>query len=274
MVVYKECHSLNHQTKMMSQEDCAKGCKALYPSWKVNTLTVFVKSPLSQLNITEIRDAMATSEDITYGKTVVLKKGAKKNFPNSVVLRVTYNKHTVVKLFSTGDMQITGAKSIVGAKIAATEIIRHIDSITSKDNNHLSTNPLKVNPSLHMINSSFKLDKHIRMEEFYNNLKTYNGNGVSMYSVVYEKNDHPGVNAKFVINDKHVTVLFFRTGSVIITGAQSFEAIFETLKQVDQVLKDSSQMLFDVEKKDKVEKKRGRKRKCDQEAFYDGLTLL
>jgi TATA-box binding protein (TBP) (component of TFIID and TFIIIB) len=250
----------------MNISKCIAECKRAIPSFKINTMTLFVKTNLpSHINIMQLRADMPTKH------STIFIKDSKNQFPNCIIFKMHTNSHVVIKVFSTGTFQITGAKNFYTASIAASEMIRFVEGVLQLDHQ-----PVKTEFVIHMINASFFIGKNIKLEDMYSNVMGMNDPLIDVYSITYEKTDHPAINLKLRIATKPITILLFRTGSIIITGVPGFQSMSDAFGLVLQMLNKFQGCLYEKEIVDKssiVPKKRGRKRKVESEAFYVSFNL-
>jgi TATA-box binding protein (TBP) (component of TFIID and TFIIIB) len=245
-------------------EACMRECKVIAPTFRINTMTLFAETGFpTPLKINDIK-----AKILELGMPMsTLSMKDNNHFPNSIIFKCTYNKHIVIKAFSTGNFQITGSKNFTSATIAVSEAMRLIVGLTGCTAS--TSNPTF---KIQMINGSFKLGKHMRLEQLYNELM--NDNNAGLHSLTYEKNDHPAINLKRIFNGKPVTLLIFRTGSVIVTGAHSFISMLTAMKWVMEMFGRFTCCMYIPVVVVKVPKKRGRKRKVEGEMFYSSANLL
>jgi TATA-box binding protein (TBP) (component of TFIID and TFIIIB) len=97
--------------------------------------------------------------------------------------------------------------------------------------------PIEISEiSVEMINSNFDVHFNIDQEKITNILKS------KPYNLFVTFETHPGVNVKYIgTNDKgyeqEITILIFRTGSIIITGVKSYKLLHEAYDFINGVLK-------------------------------------
>lgn len=172
-----------------------------------------------------------------------------------------------LKIFSNGNVQMTGLKSIEqGIWVLQTliEVLKNIKTVDEKAyNNELSfgENALKPNDySIRLINTDFKVGYSINrriLDQAINRFGLYHS---------FEAGHYPGVKISFYWNpnkshqnglcecdgkncakkgkqkDKNhsgcrkITVIVFQSGSVIITGAQSMKQVEDTYSYMTEVL--------------------------------------
>jgi len=100
-----------------------------------------------------------------------------------------------------------------------------------------NTEPIEISTiSVEMINSNFDVHFNIDQEKLTNILKS------KPYNLFVTFETHPGVNVKYIgKNDKgveqEITILIFRTGSIIITGVKSYKLLHEAYDFINGVLK-------------------------------------
>jgi len=139
-----------------------------------------------------------------------------------LVLRILYEgkfKEVHVKIFNTGKIEIPGIQKIDILEIILENIIKIFDSIEEKKYNFTNYNETVL------INSNFTCGYHIIRQNLYDILKdkyhiicsydpcSYPGIQCQLY---YDSNNE--VNIKKEKNKTKMSIMIFRTGSVIIVG--------------------------------------------------------
>ena len=199
------------------------------------------------------------TEDILHTSTK-----AKKQFFNqsSLVFRLALPngsyKETNIKLFKNGGFQMTGISSEEMARAALTRLI----ALNSPKNVWTSAGSASIKTfNICMMNSDYNIGKAIRRDRLYKILVETYGLWSSYEPTVYQ-----GVNTKFfwnknrpaaappgicvcptpcegdgsgygIGNCKKITISPFRTGSIIITGAQQTEQLYEAYEFMNTVLR-------------------------------------
>ena len=177
-----------------------------------------------------------------YSKKLTKKKRKnkeKKTFFNQATIHVYHNKLVNVKLFNNGKLQITGLKYVEQPRELVEELIEYFtdfDMFDITENEDIEINDIR----LVLINSDFSLPIEINREILHREIIDW-----GMYSS-FEPCIYPGVNIKYYINTnnydgicccnsqcngkgradgdgdcKKVTIAVFKSGEVIITGAQN-----------------------------------------------------
>lgn len=196
------------------------------------------------------------SEDILHTTTK-----AKKQFFNqsSLVFRLAIGdafKETNIKLFKNGGFQMTGISSEEMARASITRLME-----LNQDRGIWTTPPYLAKFNVCMMNSDYSIGKAIRRPQLYKILVETYGLWSSYEPTVYQ-----GVNTKFFWNNerpdsappgicvcpdpcegegsgygigncKKITISPFRTGSIIITGAQKLEQLYDAYTFVNTVLR-------------------------------------
>jgi len=187
---------------------------------------------------------------------------AKKQFFNqsSLVFRLALPngsfKETNIKLFKNGGFQMTGISSEEMARASLTRLIA-----LNMPKNVWSTPAMIKTFNICMINSDYNIGKAIRRDRLYKILVETYGLWSSYEPTVYQ-----GVNTKFfwnknrpaaappgicvcptpcegdgsgygIGNCKKITISPFRTGSIIITGAQHTEQLYDAYEFMNTVLR-------------------------------------
>jgi TATA-box binding protein (TBP) (component of TFIID and TFIIIB) len=173
--------------------------------------------------------------------------------------RATY-KETNIKLFKNGGFQMTG----ISSEAMAREALRQL--IASNDGRGIwATTPTIQKFNVCMMNSDYSIGKAIRRDRLYKILVETYGLWSSFEPTIYQ-----GVNTKFFWNKdrpadsppgicfcpdpcdgsasgygvgqcKKITISPFRTGSIIITGAQHPEQLKDAYEFMNGVLRESAE---------------------------------
>ncbi len=183
-------------------------------------------------------------------------------FYNSII----YNWHTKyqyktivsVKIFPNGKIQVAGLATIM----ACAYIIRKINKKILK---YLNEESYLSNVKIAMINSDFKLKSSINIVEFCNILSklTINEfepslNKGAFLNVIYQPIKYPAINSKFICSSNiqsyydhyymhgakkkfksTISVLIFRSGSIIITGGNLLSDYNEIYLYLLEIIKNN-----------------------------------
>jgi len=178
-------------------------------------------------------------------------KNSKKNFfnQNTIIMNITGERFTNIKLFKNGSIQMTGCKYLSDANIAINKLFNKLKEklIVKTDNTEkeitfvdepekLSVNKFKID----LINTNFGVSYLINKEKLFNILT--NKGVLCRLSAI-----HSCVNIKYkIINeqDKYVSIFVFQTGNIIITGAKKAEHIKETYNYIVQFLNQNKQNIM------------------------------
>jgi len=173
-------------------------------------------------------------------------------------------KETNIKLFKNGGFQMTG----ISSEAMARESLRQLFEM-NKDRGIWPTEPIIQKFNVCMMNSDYSIGKAIRRDRLYKILVETHGLWSSFEPTIYQ-----GVNTKFFWNKerpadsppgicfcpepcdgsaggygvgkcKKITISPFRTGSIIITGAQHPEQLYDAYDFMNGVLRDNPDVLRD-----------------------------
>ena len=159
-------------------------------------------------------------------------ENGKKQFYNcaNIYITVKYqNKPKVsAKIFSNGNIQLAGVLNPYSATYAIRKLFKRLSVLKAFN----SETACISNVRICMINSDFKIDKHIKQTDLCKILDKGKLNYLKTYS--FNPNKYPGVNIKMQIpdTDKVMSCIVFRPGSVIITGGNditSYEKIYRCM---------------------------------------------
>ena len=153
-----------------------------------------------------------------------------------------------VKIFPNGKFQIAGLVSIESCAYIMRKIYNKIyPYINNKETSKI------INPKIVMINSGFKINfliDLIKLCKILSNINIENKSSINegaFISITYQPIKYPAINTKYLtshyIEDyynhkynhglkkkykKNISILIFRSGSIIITGGNNIEDYFKT----------------------------------------------
>lgn len=184
-------------------------------------------------------------------------------FYNSIIFNwhTKYQNKTLVsvKIFLNGKVQVAGLSSIKSCAY----IIRKVDN-KCKDFYENKIDSKITNVKIAMINSDFKINNSVNLTKFCDLLSNYsiqtNGN---FLSIVYQPIKYPAINSKFICDkylqqyfehnykygfkkkfNKSVSILIFRSGSIIITGGDDLNDYFNIYKYILNIIEKNKINLF------------------------------
>ena len=188
------------------------------------------------------------------------KNKKKKNvFFNQITLHYFLNKVINVKIFNNGKIQMTGLKEIEQGKEVVESIkniIKNINSKIKNDNKIIDNENFIINKyEIVLINSDFNVGYIINrdiLHRFIVNMNIYSS---------YEPIIYPGVNIKYFYNTcynngicqcsklctgkgnsngngncKRITIAVFKSGSIIITGANSINQLLKSYNFINNLM--------------------------------------
>lgn len=168
-----------------------------------------------------------------------------------------YKTLVSVKIFPNGKVQIAGVNSIKSCAY----IIRKIHN---KISNFCSPEPKITNLNIAMINSDFKLTKILNLINMCEILSKQNiQSGGNFSSIIYQPIKYPAINSKFITDNniqsfhehiyqhshkkkfkKNISILIFRSGSIIITGGNDIDDYYETYMYILNLIKTNSKSII------------------------------
>lgn len=174
-----------------------------------------------------------------------------------------------IKVFPNGKVQIAGVSTIMSCAYIIRKVQGILEkfSIKEKDKNtnkNKSKSAKITDVSLAMINSDFKITKSLNLAEFCtvlsNNIINTGGN---ISSIIYQPVKYPAINLKVITDSnlqeynehfykfsskkkfsKQISVLIFRSGSIIITGGNDIKEYFEVYKYILQIIKKNYDLII------------------------------
>lgn len=210
----------------------ARTFQTLAPSVaSVSTITI-----TSTLNVRKVcRDSVQIALSLVEGSGPLTasdpKPGKRKRessgsvFFNQVTLR---HGTKSIKLFNNGSMHITGCTSpteFIEVSSAVCALMEYTAGIEGEDG------PVSVQDfDIQMINMNFGAGRTLYLQALRD---TCVSQGLS---ASYDPDTYPGLNVKLPIGERRVTVLLFKSGRVIVTGAKTAAELEEAHARITDVL--------------------------------------
>lgn len=215
-----------------------------------NNLIRHIENPEGRIHFKDVRKISIgiSKKDILTYRTK--KKGA---FYNCFVLisRIFFkNKFTEVhvKIFNTGKIEIPGIQDIDILNIVLEKVTELLNTITNEHYNYNSKSETVL------INSNFNCGYHINRQSLYDILKI-------KYNIIcgFDPCSYPGIQCKiYYDNDNNIiktkpkdenitkmSIMIFRTGSVIIVGKCEQEILYKIYNIIKNILIDEYEKIVD-----------------------------
>ena len=186
------------------------------------TVTIMLDD-IEEINLEKMKEAMVHEDVVEFISTVlgtelVLKEGGRRggSFNNCLIFTFKDEEtesNKTIKVFSNGRLHVTGAKSLCEA-VTFGEFFQTLlkqMGMCDGDGKGVAVGDVIVN----MINMTFQYAYHIDLDKVC---------GLLGCGAIYDQNRHPGVIFKLVGIG---TVIFFRTGAIIMTGVKNGDQAFE-----------------------------------------------
>ncbi len=163
------------------------------------------------------------------------KKKIGKRFDNQITVIIRNNvdnkiESANVKIFKNGNLQMAGVKSNNhGDNLLDFLVSFFKDQSKESDIVEDISNISIINHKIQLINSDFRIGFNIKREKLFKLLQ----NSYSDTYSTYEPCIYPGVKIQYVSdkqNNKKTTIAVFRSGCVIVTGAQKMEDTLSAYK--------------------------------------------
>lgn len=213
---------------------------------KISTITLCFQVN-SLINFTELQRVYPTTKVATFYNSIIYNWHTK------------YQTKTIVsvKIFPNGKFQIAGLASIMACAYIMRKIIKKV-------NDFFNEKPKITNVKIAMINSDFKLQNSINIVEFCKilsnlTINNYNEQDVkqgAFLNIIYQPIKYPAINSKFIcssqINSYYdhynnygskkkfksvISILIFRSGSIIITGGNNLTDYSEIYLYLLKIIK-------------------------------------
>ncbi len=245
-----------------------------YTSLEISTMTVCFRFSQS-INLQLLKERLPKSVEVHYKpgskKSKVPKKKGADAFYNSFEIKLSIKDHkkqiysnVSIFFFPNGKAKAAGIKTIQTINILLDEMIELVkyvpESVEQPDK--LGIEDIKIQ----MICSDFKIKPIkedpdgwcINQKKLKNILKNnYN------YSATFSPlSRYPGINLKIesiVEDDKNISLLIFRSGSIIITAAKNAQDLANCYKIITNIIKIHSSELFYYDINEEIKQKKKKK---------------
>jgi TATA-box binding protein (TBP) (component of TFIID and TFIIIB) len=253
---------------------CCGKCEngVVYTNISVSTMTVCFNFN-NEINLKVLNESFPKGVDVSYKpgskKSKVPKKKGTDSFYNSFDIKLTILdretglfSNVSIFIFPNGKVKAAGAKNLNTINLLIEELIELIKFIPESviDPDTLAAENIKIQ----MICSDFKIKPIkddpdgwcLKQEELKNILVKEH----SLSATFSALSRYPGINMKYpsIIGDKMVSLLIFRSGSIIITGAKNTKDIYNSYKFITDVIIKNKDVLFyyDINEDIKQKKKK------------------
>jgi len=245
-----------------------------YTDLSISTMTVCFNFN-QPINLKILNENLPSTIRISYNpgtkKSKIPKKKGTDSFYNSFDIKITIFDHKSglfsnisIFIFPNGKVKAAGSKNINTINVLIEELINIITYVTGTVEKPESL--LAENIKIQMICSDFKIkpikeDKDgwcLKQEEL-KNILVKNGLSATFSSL----SRYPGINLKYpstVEEGKQTSLLIFRSGSIIITGAKYARDIFESYNFITNIITQNNKKLFyyDINEEIKQKKKKNK----------------
>lgn len=243
-----------------------------YTDLSISTMTVNFN--FNQfIDIQLLNKNLPKSIEINYNpdskKSKVKKKKGTDSFYNSFEIKISvidsgFCSCVSVFLFENGKVKMAGAKTIKTINIVIdeiTELIRFVpDSVDSIED--LATENVRIS----MVCSDFKI-KPIKDDSSgwclkQEDLKNILVHEYSVSATFSQLSRYPGINCKYpsiIEPDKNVSLLIFRSGSIIITGGKYAKDILNSYNFIVDVITKNANKLFYYDINEEIKQKKKKK---------------
>ena len=246
----------------------------VYTSINVSTMTICFN--FNQfINLRLLKDNLPECLKVSYRpgskKSKVKKKKGTDSFYNSFDIKLSFVdrvnnvfSNVSIFIFPNGKVKAAGIKTINTIKVMTDELISLI--LYVNENNLIVEKPDTLaaeNIKIQMICSDFKIkpvkddsDGWCLKQEELKNILVKKG-----YSATFSAlSRYPGINLKFpsvVEKDKQTSLLIFRSGSIIITGAKNAKDIAESYLFITNLISNHNSLFYyDINEEIKQKKKK------------------
>lgn len=203
---------------------------------KINQVSDALHNAVAQMNAREYRNIRPTPASIST-MTITCKLNVASVYPLDAELAVSmsdgpleialpkkrkrshlefYNQITMrhgkasIKVFKNGSMHLTGCKSMAQFVLVSSAVCAMLECVSDQ--------AVRVTDfDVHMINVHFGVGKQLYLRGLRDLVCVED----KRYNAVYDPDVYPGLNVKIPVDGQYVTVLAFRSGKILVTGAKT-----------------------------------------------------
>lgn len=208
-----------------------------YAQLQPTPATISTMTVTATLNVSRVcRDSMAIALSVVDGDgplTVSSKHAAKRRKrPSSVFFNQITMRHGTksVKVFYNGSMHVTGCTSLAEFWKVATAVCAFMGDVAGIETTDKTGAVCIQHFNVQMINMNFGAGKGLFLQELRDTCASLG------YIASYDSDTYPGLNIKLPVGDRRITVLMFKSGKVIITGAKTADELDRAHAMITKVL--------------------------------------
>ena len=247
-----------------------------YTSISISTMTVcFNFNQFIDLNL--LKEKLPEKLKVTFNpnskKSKIKKKKGTDSFYNSFDIKLTFVdiingkplfSNVSIFIFPNGRVKAAGVKTQNTINIMIEELVYLINYVPGTV--EYPDNLLAENIKIQMICSDFKIkpikddpDGWCLKQEDLKNIIVKKGYSATFSSL----SRYPGINVKYpsvIEKDKNVSLLIFRSGSIIITGAKNMKDISTSYTFITDIISKNSKVLFYYDINEEIKQKKLKKK--------------
>lgn len=137
-----------------------------------------------------------------------------------------------VKVFYNGSMHVTGCTSPMQFADIASAVCAFMANVAGVETVDGDSNVRVTGFDIQMINLNFGAGSQLHLQSLRDRCAARG------YQASYDSDMYPGLNIKVPVGDRHATILMFKSGKVIITGAKSARELEEAHTLITAMLDD------------------------------------
>ena len=272
-----DCESTWKTFNTILSKNCGGGIVSdvIYSPINISTMTICFNFN-QPINLQLLKDTLEKKLTVSYKpgsrKSKIKKEKGTDSFYNSFDIKLTFVDRTVepvifsnvsIFIFPNGKVKAAGIQTINTIQVMVDELIetiKYVDGDIVKDKDNIFIENVKIQ----MICSDFKIkpvkedpDGWCLKQEELKNILVKQG-----YSATFSAlSRYPGINLKYPssIEDKQVSLLIFRSGSIIITGAKYAQDIANSYIFITNIISKNINLFYhDINEEIKQKKKRNK----------------
>ena len=198
----------------------------------------------------KFKDSRKVSIGISKNDVIKQYKKSKSAFYNCLVLiyRVFYKnkfRELHIKLFNSGNIEIPGIQINDIVDVASSKI----SSILKPFVSHEIIERVNLRSNI-LVNSNFNCNYNINRDKFVKRIKEE-----GFLKCTFDSCSYPGIQCKYKLdNGQHISIMIFRTGSILIVGKCEDHELYTIYKYVVDLLERNYKYIYESEYIPKIKK--------------------
>lgn len=206
-----------------------------FQSLRPTRATISTMTITASLNVKRVcKDSMVIALSLVDGDGPLTAAKTHKRKRTAVFFNQITLRHGTksVKVFFNGSMHVTGCTSPMQFADIASAVCGFMADVAGVETVDGTSDVRITGFDIQMINLNFGAGSQLHLQSLRHRCAAHG------YAASYDSDMYPGLNVKVPVGDRHATILLFKSGKVIVTGAKSARELEEAHALITAVLDD------------------------------------